>query len=111
MDPTDDEAVEVDRAAYTASLGPTDQLKGWVPPPITRRADQLYELLKTRARNARKGDFIAALVQAAPADAEALRKMLSDYEDARVWQTLVGETRRTGRVKLPAKRGRGRPSG
>jgi hypothetical protein len=102
--------VEVERSAHTAALPATDQLKASVPAPITRRAEQLYELLRTRVRSARKGDLIAALVQAAPEDPDALRDLIRAYEDAKVWQTLVSETRKTGAVELPKKRGHGRPS-
>jgi hypothetical protein len=102
---------EVDRAAYTAALSPTDQLKGYVPPPIARRADQLYDRLRERVRGATKGDLLAALVQGAPEDPNELAALLRAYEDTRVFQTLIGETRTTGLVELPARRPRGRPGG
>jgi hypothetical protein len=99
----------VDLAAYTATLTPTDQLKGDVPPPVARRADDLYELLLKRVRSASRGELIAALIQAAPEDPDKLRDLLRAYENTRVWQTLrhkkkIGhvtlKARRTGRPKL-----------
>jgi hypothetical protein len=108
---TEEEEPQVDRAAHTASLPANDQLKARVPAPITRRAEQLYEQLTSRTRAARKGDLIAALIQAAPEDPDALRGLVKAYEDAQVWQTLIGETRKTGLVKLPPKKGQGRRPG
>jgi hypothetical protein len=97
----------VDLAAFTASLSPSDQLKAEVPPPITRRADDLYALLLTRTKSASRGDLIAALVQAAPDDPSKLRDLVVAYEDAQVWQTLRHK-RTVGKIKLKPRR-TGRP--
>src|SRR5712691_10018443 len=95
---------KVDLAAYTATLSPTDQLKADVPPPVPRRADDLYSLLLTRVRHASRGDLIAALLQAAPEDPDKLRDIVAAYENVQVWQTLVGRKRRAGQVTLKARR-------
>jgi hypothetical protein len=68
----------------------------------------LYERLLTRVRDASRGTLLAALVQAAPDDPGELRELVRAYEDVQVWESLVGETRRTGKVTLPA-RSAGRP--
>jgi hypothetical protein len=101
---------KVELSAYTASLKPSDQLKAYVPPPVVRRADQLYELLLTRTRTPSRGTLIAALVQAAPDDPDKLRQLVADYEAVQVWQTLIAQTRKAGKVTIP-RRGQGRPSG
>jgi hypothetical protein len=99
---------KVDLDAYTGTLPATAQLKGYVPAPIVTRADQLYDLLLRRAR-ASRGDLLAALVQAAPEEPDALADLVKAYQDVQVWQTLVGEKRKKGSTALPARR-QGRPA-
>jgi len=107
---SDEEPVEVELSAYLQDLEP-EQFNIRVPLPVGHRADQLVQELLERARalgSVARGELVAALIHDAPSDAAELRGMIERYREARVWETLIGTSRKTGTVVIE-RRGRGRP--
>lgn len=107
---SDDQPHEVDLSDFLRDLE-AEQFNVRVPSPVARRADQLTETLRQRARAlgaVSRGELVAALIHDAPADAALLRVKVERYREAQVWETVLGLRRKTGKHAIH-RRGRGRP--
>jgi hypothetical protein len=104
------EGIEVDLGGWLAEQ-PQVQLAAWIPAPVDRRLDQLVDLLHERARalgNVNQSELVAALLKAAPSDADDLTPVIVSYREAKAHQALLDQTETEGRAILP-RRLRGRP--
>lgn len=73
-----------------------------IPSPIFRRLDELRELFDDEDDDRpSQPELVAALIQAAEASVQELRKQLGVYKRAYPKDTLLGETGTEGVIELP----------
>jgi hypothetical protein len=107
---TTPKGIEVDLGGWLAEQ-PQVQLAAWIPAPVDRRLDQLVDILHERARalgNVNQSELVAALLKAAPSDADGLAPVIVSYREAKTHEALLDQAETEGTVILP-RRSRGRP--